>query len=218
MFLLLVFLLGLYLFSTGGLYQLKMYENMDSNDSAKAQGGSCPDLLIRRNGQILLYKTQESLIEGVNPVVFRNLDEYIAYYSTQGGGCPVLFLQQETDAQGKDVYRMRPSPFDLQGVFSPTGSLTSPTPVVIDKKNPIQYVDASRENTPYNQGQYAGFDPQGQFVGRYTTLDKIHDSTQQLFPNGSPNPMDDNWGGVLFTENVLNTGYYEDNNVKIMTG
>ena len=28
---------------------------------------------------------------------------------------PVLFLQEETNAQGEDVFRVRPSPFDLQG-------------------------------------------------------------------------------------------------------
>ena len=223
-FLLAVFLLGLYLFSTGRLYELKMYENMEVDASFNLQsnehqnGGSCPDLLIRRGGQIFLYRTQEPLLQGVNPIVFRNLDEYITYYTKQGGVCPVLFLQQETDAQGNDVYRMRSSPFDLQGGLPPVNSLASPVPVVIDKQNPIPYIDASTENAPYNQGQYAGFDPQGQFVGRYTTLDKIHDSTQQLFPGGSPNPMDDNWGGVLFTENILNKGYYDENNVKIMTG
>lgn len=221
-FLLLVFLLGLYLFSTGRLYELKMYENMDVETATSTTGaGSCPDLLIRRNGQIFLYRTQEPLVQGVNPVIFRNLDEYIEYYTKKGAGCPVLFLQQETDAQGNDVYRMRSSPFDLQGGNPPVGSLASPPPVVIDKQNPIPYIDASIDNPTnkqgYNQGLYTGFDPQGQFVGRYTTLDKIHDSTQ-LFPGGSPNPMDDNWGGVLFTENILNKGFYDDNNVKIMTG
>ena len=163
-----------------------------------------------------MYKSQEPLLEGVNPVVFRNLDEYIAYYTKQGGQCPVLFLQKETDAQGNDVYRMRSSPFDLQGGLPP--SLETPIPVVIDRQNPIPYVDSHDDNPPYNQGQYAGFDPQGQFVGRYTTLDKIHDSTQQIFPGGSPNAMDANWGGVIFTENVLNTGFYDENNVSILTG
>lgn len=216
-FLFLVFVLGLYLFSTGRLYELKMYENMDVSSNPTTTGG-CPDLLVRRNGQILLYRTKEPLNEGVNPIIFRNLDEYIAYYNEQGGKCPVLFLQKENDAQGNDVYRMRSSPFDLQGGLPPVSSLERPIPVVIDKQNPIPYVDSNDDNPPYNQGQYAGFDPQGQFVGRYTTLDKIHDSTQQLFPGGSPNPMDDNWGGVLFTEKVLNSGYYDDNNVKILTG
>ena len=221
LFLLFVFLLGLYLFSTGRLYELRMYENMEtdiSSNSISVASGGCPDLLIRRGAQIFLYRTQEPLLEGVNPIIFRNLDEYIAYHTKQGGSCPVLFLQQETDAQGNDVYRMRSSPFDMQGGLPPVNSLASPVPVVIDKQNPIPYVDSHDDNAPYNQGQYAGFDPQGQFVGRYTTLDKIHDSTQQLFPGGSPHPMDDKWGGVLFTENVLNTGYYDENNVKIMTG
>lgn len=66
-------------------------------------------------------------------------------------------------------------------------------------------------------GNYTGYDPQGQYVGRYTNLDQTHDSTHLLFPEGSPNAADDNWGGVLFTERVIGSGYYDDNNVTIMT-
>ena len=29
--------------------------------------------------------------------------------------CPVLYLQEETTAQGEDVYRVRPGPFHTQG-------------------------------------------------------------------------------------------------------
>lgn len=217
-FLVLVFLLGMYLFATGKLEVLKMYENMDVSGNPVEQQGSCPDLLIRKDGELFLYKTQEPLVEGVNPIIFRNLDEYIMYYNQQNGNCPVLFLQQENDPQGKNVYRVRSSPFDLQGGLPPISSLATPPPVVVDKNKPIPYVDSHDDNPPYNQGQYAGYDPQGQFVGKYTTLDKIHDSTQQIFPGGSPNAMDPNWGGVLFTENILNTGFYDENNVRIMTG
>lgn len=215
-FLVFVFFLGLYLFSTGQLHVLKMYENMDTDTPSPSGQASCPDLLIRKNGGLFLYRSQEPLVEGVNPIVFRNLDEYIVYYNQQPGNCPVLFLQQETDPQGNDVYRMRSSPFDLQGGLPST--LATPPPVVVNKDKPIPYDDATNDNPPYNQGTYTGFDPQGQYVGRYTTLDKIHDSTQQIFPCGSPNAMDPNWGGVLFTENVLNTGFYDENNVRIMTG
>ena len=31
----------------------------------------------------------------------------------------ILFIQEENDVQGNDVYRVRPSPFDLQGGMGP---------------------------------------------------------------------------------------------------
>jgi hypothetical protein len=57
-------------------------------------------------------------VDGINPIQFGSLDDYIRYLEVQrksGIHCPVLYLQQESNDQGQDVYRMRPSPFDLQG-------------------------------------------------------------------------------------------------------
>ena len=221
LFLIAVFFLGLYLFASGKLHSLLLYENMNTDPvPTPPVADACPDLLIRREGGLFLYRTQAPIQDGVNPLVFQHLDEYTAYYNNQknaGVQCPVLFLQQESNVQGQDVYRVRPSPFELQGGLPPLSSMSNPAPVVIDRKNPVVYNESSIDNPPYNKGQYAGYDPQGQFVGKYTTLDKVHDSTEQLFPNGSPNPMDANWGGVLFTENILRTGYYDENNVQIKT-
>jgi hypothetical protein len=57
------------------------------------------------------------------------------------------------------------------------------------------YIDANHQ-APYNQGYY-GYDPHGQYIGQYTKLDKIHDSTRQR--KISDNPMDPNWGGGPYT-------------------
>ena len=32
----------------------------------------------------------------------------------------------------------------------------------------------------------------------------------------SPNPMDPNWGGATYTQKLIDSGYYEDNNVSIL--
>jgi len=296
---------------------------------------------------------------GVNPIIFNTLDDYIYYVKVQrykyGNNCPVLYLQEESDAQGNDVYRVRPGPFDTQGgtktipgfpngmvlpqipvtypslpvnVMTPpnymaqnlenmggysinpissnnvsmntltvqgqtvppiglspimptpqanvTGSMPTTFPSnlqsnasfntgtgpVLQYPNPnggfyngnapivslmstgpsafnqssipsiatpvpslansvatgapstiTQYIDASRENPPFNQGEYAGFDPKNQYTGIFTNLDVIHNST--LFENPgnglSDNPMDPNWGGVRFTRAQVNSGKYDDN-------
>ena len=77
---------------------------------------------------------------------------------------------------------------------------------------PIQVIDSSDDNPPYNAGQYNGFDPMGLQIGKYTTLDAIHDSTYkgQIL---SENPMDGNWGGVLYTKSAVDSGKYKENEV-----
>ena len=190
-FLLIVFLAGLYYYST-------KVENMETMSK------DCPDLLIRKGNTLLLYNTKSK----EDPLPFYNLDEYINYLEIQrraGKTCPVLFLQYESTAQGKDIYRMRPSPFDLQGGTPPNidptvfGGLSS-----IDG-NPIQVLDATRDGE-YNQGMYAGFDPYGLHVGERTNLDVVHESTEKT----GENPMDFNWGGVQVTENAVRSGKYAD--------
>lgn len=190
-FLLIVFLAGLYYYST-------KVENMETMSK------DCPDLLIRKGNTLLLYNTKSK----EDPLPFYNLDEYINYLEIQrraGKTCPILFLQYESTAQGKDIYRMRPSPFDLQGGTPPNidptvfGGLSS-----IDG-NPIQVLDATRDGE-YNQGMYAGFDPYGLHVGERTNLDVVHESTEKT----GENPMDFNWGGVQVTENAVRSGKYAD--------
>lgn len=190
-FLLIVFLAGLYYYCT-------KVENMETMSK------DCPDLLIRKGNTLLLYNTKSK----EDPLPFYNLDEYINYLEIQrraGKKCPVLFLQYESTAQGKDIYRMRPSPFDLQGGTPPNidptvfGGLSS-----IDG-NPIQVLDATRDGE-YNQGMYAGFDPYGLHVGQRTELDVVHESTEKT----GENPMDFNWGGVQVTENAVRSGKYAD--------
>ena len=190
-FSLIVFLAGLYYYCT-------KVENMETMSK------DCPDLLIRKGNTLLLYNTKSK----EDPLPFYNLDEYINYLEIQrraGKKCPVLFLQYESTAQGKDIYRMRPSPFDLQGGTPPNidptvfGGLSS-----IDG-NPIQVLDATRDGE-YNQGMYAGFDPYGLHVGERTNLDVVHESTEKT----GENPMDFNWGGVQVTENAVRSGKYAD--------
>lgn len=218
----------------------------------------CPDLLIRRGNELLLYNTKMPEVPGQNPIHFNTLDDYIYYIKVQrykyNKYCPVLFLQQETNAQGQDVYRMRPGPFNPQGGLPTTAEMSQAqmasigqyfkgqnqqvgvlgkfaNPIYVEGPSPfnqsgpnaislgstgspltqltqqtvlphpkqVPYVDANRENNPYNQGYY-GFDPYGQYIGKYTVLDQIHQSTQIQNPSTglSNNPMDPNWGGIVF--------------------
>ena len=202
-FLIITFLIGL-VFCLSNPNELFPIEAMTSIEETIVTGNTdispCPNVLIRQGGSLLLYNTllPES---DINPIPFYNLEEYALYVKAQrnkGIRCPVLYLQEENDTQGNNVYRIRNSPFSIEGGL--------PTKVI-----PIKIEDASLDNPPYNQGQYSGFDPYGQYIGKYTDLDKIHDSTRQV--PVSDNPMDPNWGGVIHSQQAVDSGKYDENTV-----
>jgi hypothetical protein len=209
LFLILVFFSGMYVYATNRLNKyLEPMENQTQNNDGQS---SCPTLLIKEGNALILFDPKQPQSD-TNPLPFYGLDEYINYLEIQrkkGIFCPVLYLQKENDTQGNDVYRIRPSPTDLQGGLPYTHNM--PNNIAQQMKNPLPIVDSNRDNPPYNSGNYPGFDPLGLFVGQYTQLDKIHNSTS-LQPV-SPNPADTNWGGVQFTQTLVDQGVYNDNNV-----
>lgn len=201
-FLLCTFLAGGYFYVVGN--QIETMENKEKEETVE---NTCPDLLIRSGSTLLLVNTKLPKSEN-NPIPFYSLDEYIHYLEIQkkkGIQCPVLYLQEETNAQGHDVYRVKTSPFSYEGAIPGT------TNIYNNPQSPFKIIDANRQNGTYNANQHAGFDPTGLYVGRYTELDKIHDSTE-MAPI-SDNPMDTNWGGVVYTHNAVASGKYKENEV-----
>jgi hypothetical protein len=232
-FLLLSFISGIYFCATHqvNVVDISMSSFKEGFDPSQDLQGpttiDCPDMLIKSGNSLLLFNSRLPQIPGTNPFPFYNLDEYINYLENQrkkGIRCPVLFIQEENNTQGKSVFRVRPDIFNPQGglpisqrqnglgqqnslALTRAVSLTNTPP-----PNPIQITDASVENPPWNSNQHSGFDPTGLYIGRYTTLDALHDSTfkgKQL----SENPMDTNWGGVLYTKGAVASGKYEENEV-----
>jgi|TARA_B110000285_G_scaffold198149_1_gene230362 hypothetical protein len=202
LFLLIVFVIGL--FATMYFNPEKQNKKTDIENMEAQSNSSCPDMLVKKGQSLALYNTKTPVIEGKNPILFQSLDDYIGFVREQkkrGIECPVLYLQEEVNTQGEDVYRMRPSPFDLQGGLSS----------INEHQQQVQISDANRMNYPYNENNYPGFDPEGQYVGVYTNLDAIHDSTKQNI--NSDNPMDPNWGGIEFTRNAVKSGKYEDREI-----
>ena len=207
-FLIVAFLSGIYFSLTHTVEGLDAATPSNSGISGPTKV-DCPDLLIRSGNTILLYNSKMQEEPGVNPLPFYNLDEYINYLEIQkkaGIHCPVLFLQEESNAQGNQVYRIRPD------IFNPNAGLPVINQQSVDFSNPKPVVDSSDDRPPWNAGTYQGFDPIGLHIGQYTKVDAIHDSTHK---GGalSENPMDPNWGGVIYTKNAVDSGKYKDNEV-----
>jgi hypothetical protein len=208
-FLMLVFFSGIYF-----CYNQKSMLSESFETKKSKSDSNCPNLLIKSGNAILLFNSNLPESPGVNPIPFYSLDEYINYLESQkrkGIRCPVLFLQEETNTQGETVYRMRPDIFDQQGGLEKVQQVyNTRTPQVYRK--PIPVIDANQDNKPWNSGGFHEFDPYGLHIGRYTEIDAIHDSTT-LGTKLSDNPMDDNWGGVIFTNDKVASGKYEEREV-----
>ena len=166
----------------------------------------CPNILVQHGSEIFLYNSKVEKVPGVNPIRFKSLDDYSEFMDwLQGRGirCPVLFLQYSYDAQGDAVYKIRPSPVDLQGGLSPNVPY-SPAPAAL-----VQMMDASRDNPPFNNQMYDGFDPLNFNMGDYTSQDAAF-RAKELTSKYSDNPMDSNWGGKQYSESVVASGAYID--------
>ena len=171
----------------------------------------CPNLLIQKGTQYLLYNTNVAEIPGVNPITFETLNDYVEFMEwqrSQGIRCPILYLQYSYDAQGHPIYKMRPSPEDPQGGLPPMVPLGEAVPPM------TLLVDSARNNPPYNENSYPGFDPDNQYIGEYTPLDKLANA-QEKTRKYSTSAMDTNWGGATFSQSVVDAGEYSGDRVWI---
>ena len=198
-----IFCLGVLFMITNS--QKPLFESFTLNNN-------CPNILIQKGKEIHLYNSKLAKIPGRNPIRFNNLEEYVEYTKwqrSQNIKCPILFLQHSYDAQGNSVYKKRDSPTNLQGGLPPND--------ILGRSQSIKskLMDASRDDQPYNKNSYPGFDPNNQYIGLNTPLDKMFHDSKNIT---SANPMDSNWGGQKYTQSLINEGVYKDNNVKIWVG
>jgi hypothetical protein len=194
-----IFLLGLLFVITNK--PRSIFESFSQNQ--------CPNILIQKGSDIYLHNSNLAKIPGINPIKFNNLEDYVEYthwQRSQSINCPILFLQHSYDAQGKAVYKQRPSPTDLQGGLQP-----------LDSRLPqkTKLLDANRNDPPYNENSYPGFDPNNQYIGLETPLDTIYDKNTG---GKSANPMDSNWGGGDYTQSLIKKGFYNANRVFMKPG
>ena len=198
-----VFLLGLIFYGKG---ENKVFlENLTNQNDVSDR---CPNNLIQKNKEFYLYNSKTEKIPGVNPIKFDNLEDYVEFLEWQrknGIRCPVLYLQQTFDTQGNPVYKVRPSVTNLQGGLPPN---------LHKRPNNTLLVDASRNDQPYNKNSYPAYDNTSYYVGTTTPLDtNIKQQSENMLY--SPDPMDDNWGGVDYTQDLIDKGVYSDNEVKM---
>ena len=147
---------------------------IETFDNSNKKFNRCPNLLIQKGSKYYLYNSKLAPVPGVNPIQFNNLEEYTEFLEWQksvGIRCPVLYVQNIYDTQGNRVYKVRPSVTEIQGGLPPTVYN-----LVIPPSNEVNFtplVDASRDDSPYNDNNYPSYDESSFYVGSLTPLDKI---------------------------------------------
>jgi hypothetical protein len=176
-------------------------------DGNAANKNRCPDILIQKGSELYLHNSRLASVPGVNPLKFNNLEEYVEFTEWQRGQgirCPVLYLQQSFDAQGKPTYKIRPSPLDLQGGLPPVASSG-----VISANSNTNFMQDDADKPPMNANSYPAFDPMETNAGST----KTH---RAKLKGLSANPMDPNWGGDTYTQALIDAGKYSGDEVSIM--
>ena len=179
-----------------------MYLRKENKEGYKGTGGrKCPNLLIKKNGKYQLVNSKMPVVPGVNPIEFENLGEYasfVKYQKENGLRCPVLYYEEAYDAQSNRGYRQYSDPLNKKG-----GAGSYKDSVGYREPDAL-LMDAGRDNPPYNQNNYAGYDADDQEIGVVTPLDNVRSPYSP-----SPNPMARNWGGHEYTDKLLKLGVFK---------
>ena len=186
------------------------------NSADEKKGFSCPDILLQKGIRYFLYNSKLAMVPGVNPIEFQNLEDYTEFMEWQrskGIRCPVLFLQYSYNAQGDAIYKGRPT--NLQGGLSPAPPSTNVSPSYL---NEIQHSDIQTEKQTQEQSIN---DLSSSSVLSNMNREESEQNEGLLHSDSnintglSANAMDDNWGGVGFTQKLVDEGVYDENNVFI---
>jgi hypothetical protein len=208
-----VFLLGLYYYTNSS----NLSNNSLDLSVPKSSNDKCPNMLIEKDGKILLFNSNAAIVPDVNPVQFNSLEEYAEFIDLQKSqniNCPVLFLQYTTDTQNNDLLQIKQSIFENEGGLPINKSETLHGTLSPDYFEKNKMLDATLDSTPnsninFNAGMYSGFDQYNQNIGVDTPLDFLY--TEKTAE--SRNPMDANWGGKEHTKTALIGGDYEGRQV-----
>lgn len=171
-----------------------------------SSGVRCPNLLIQKGDKFYLHNTKLAKVPGVNPIMFNNLSEYTQFIEWQraaGIRCPVLFLQKSYNAQGNGVFTVRPSTTDLQGGLPPA----------IPPAIPSQTADGAVVYTKDNETSLASWPLLDRAIGKPATVDATTKPEHESNMLYSASAMDDNWGGVKYTQKMVDKGAFEGDEV-----
>ena len=194
-----IYLIFVIVFIILGIYFMINFNNENETNilegyiNSTNKGFKCPDVLVQKGNRFFLYNSKLAKVPGVNPIEFENLEDYtefIEWQRSQGIRCPVLFLHFSYNAQGEPTYKIRPGPTNLQG-----GLPSNPSTYIYPNSNNIS------KDTPIMSNDIISSEETNN-----SPLIEEERNSSLLY---SPNAMDNNWGGIQYTENLIKNGAFD---------
>ncbi len=149
-----------------GFYFCLTYKSRCLRENFK--GSNCPNILIKKGKELHLENTKKAKVPGVNPIIFKSLEEYAEYVTWSqkvGIKCPILYYEETYNTQNQKGLRLLDDPLNPSAGL-PSNQINRQVPV-------MNLIDANRDDPPYNQNNFAGMDTNDQYVGVKTPLDNI---------------------------------------------
>jgi len=186
-------------------------EYVEFTDWQRSQGILCPVLFLQH-----AYNAQGEPVYKARPSP-TNLQGGLPDFHVDQNSLPNGIIDSQTIANIMNNPNIMPPPsaIPIQGY----GSNTTP---LIYKTTAASISRASNGGDLGNEtsnlcgtvitenDNYPGFNTPTLIKGPYTDFEK------KAFKGLSPNPMDSNWGGMDFTEKLVQAGYYKDEEVSIV--
>jgi len=199
MFAVILLLLHLYPKNHQTVFESPAFESFKTFSENKYEfNQECPNILVRDGEHIELLNTRKPRVPGINPVYFRNLEDYTEYYKYQRANninCPVLYYQSTYDTQNKKGWRLLANPFE------PNAGLHSGPTQEDSYEVKLLLTDANTHSSKYNKNQFLAFDPDDQTIGIDINLDN---------EQHSDDPMSKNWNGHEATHKSIISGKFKD--------
>jgi hypothetical protein len=131
----------------------------------------CHNLIEERNGKIHVYNSNSEIIPGLNPLEFKNLEEYKKYMDWKkkdGSDCPVLYIKRKYTTQNQLGYQVTQDPSSDKIYTKPPEDETTH-----HKKNNsnIDYERNITKSDLISDNGLPGFDPTDQDIGKKNPID-----------------------------------------------
>ena len=194
------------------------FENLEDyvefTEWQRSQGILCPILYLQHayNAQgESVYKARPSPtnLQGGQPDLYITPANFSMSRLTETPAIPTMPLNQATMKPDLYMNNAMPneqiSPMNMQSANMQSANMQSTNIIPPPENYPIQGVCSQTLEPRVVPNNYSSFDPQNQTIGLDTPLDQMFRQTNGV----SPNPMDHNWGGVEYTEKLVESGYYQ---------
>ena len=157
---------------------------------------NCPN--YKKKEKLHLMNTK-AVVPELILLKFDSLEDYAEYVKWVKGGIkyPILYYEQTYNTQNERGYRLLDDPLCPKAGLQYNDFAPRHIPQQL-------LTDANRDDPPYNQNNFAGFDAEDQYVGSKTPLDGVTLQTNE----GSYSPMDPNWAGGRHTQKAVDNGVF----------